>query len=204
MQWLLCMSYSEGKRDLLWVVIYIWEKKRKWRQKFLRRRHVLRKPRLVCESCGSTNEWWNNVKREDLPNTWWKRHFRMSKECFFEILDEVKPLLDLKPNRPNYRFLSAVKELAITLYCLKDTSSLWMTANTFGIHQCTVSKNIVEVCKAIMLFWAQMIRIPCALKMIWEKKFGIRIKVWNTAGFLVHRWHACRNKTFYRKFTRLL
>ena len=67
---------------------------------------------------------------------------------FFEILDEVKPLLDPKPNCPNYRFLLSEKKLAITLYYLKDTGSLWMTANTFGIHQCTVSKTIVEVCKA--------------------------------------------------------
>ena len=73
----------------------------------------------------------------------------MSKESLFEILEEVKPLLEPKPNCPNYRFLSAEKKLAITLYYLKDTGSLWMTANTFGIHQCTVSKTIVEVCKAI-------------------------------------------------------
>ena len=77
------------------------------------------------------------------------KKFRRSKECFFEILDEVKPLLDPKANCPNYRFLSAEKKLAVTLYYLKDTGSLWMTANIFGIHQCTASKTIVEVCKAI-------------------------------------------------------
>ena len=71
----------------------------------------------------------------------------MSKERFFEILEEAKPLLDPKPNCPNYRFLSAEKKLANTLYYLKDTDSLWMTANTFGIHQCTVSKTIIEVCE---------------------------------------------------------
>ena len=118
--------------------------------KFSRRRHLLRKPRSVRVALESTDGWWNNVKR-DLPNTWWKINFRMSKEFFFfffEILDEVKPLLDPKPNCPNYRFLLSEKKLAITLYYLKDTGSLWMTANTFGIHQCTVSKTIVEVCKA--------------------------------------------------------
>ena len=73
----------------------------------------------------------------------------MSKECFFEILDEVKPLLDPKANCPNYRFLSAEKKLAVTLYYLKDTGSLWMTANIFGIHQCKASKTIVKVCKVI-------------------------------------------------------
>ena len=68
---------------------------------------------------------------------------------FLKILDEVKTLLDPKPNFPNYKFLLAEKELAITLYYLKDTGSLWMTANTFGIHQLTVSKTTVEVCKGI-------------------------------------------------------
>ena len=68
----------------------------------------------------------------------------------FEILVEIKPLLDPKPNCPNYRFLSAEKKLAITLYTMYTIyNSLWMTANTFRIHQCTVSKAIVEVCKAI-------------------------------------------------------
>ena len=39
--------------------------------------------------------------------------------------------------------------MAVTLYYLKDTGSIWMTANTFGIHQCTVSKVLLQVCTAI-------------------------------------------------------
>ena len=35
------------------------------------------------------------------------------------------------------------------MYCLKDTGSLWMTANTFGVHQCAASKIIILVCNAI-------------------------------------------------------
>ena len=45
--------------------------------------------------------------------------------------------------------MSAEKKLAVTLYYLKDTGSLWMTANTFGLHQCTVSKTINEVCDVL-------------------------------------------------------
>ena len=66
----------------------------------------------------------------------------MSKECFFGILDEVKPLLDPKPNCLNYR-------LHFIIHYLKDIGPFWMTANTFGIYQCTVSKTIVEVCKTV-------------------------------------------------------
>ena len=57
--------------------------------------------------------------------------------------------MDRKPNCPNYRFLSPEEKLEITVYYLKDTGSLWMTANTFRIHQCTVSKAIAKVCEAI-------------------------------------------------------
>lgn len=39
--------------------------------------------------------------------------------------------------------------MAATLYYHKDTGSLWMTANTFGIHQCTVTKIVTQVCHAI-------------------------------------------------------
>ena len=77
-----------------------------------------------------------------------EKKFLDVKKMLFEVLDEVKPLMYPKPNSPNYRFLSAEKKLAITLYYLKYTGSLWMTANTLGIHQCTVSKTIFEVCKA--------------------------------------------------------
>ena len=41
------------------------------------------------------------------------------------------------------------KNLAVTLYYLKDTGSMWMIANTFGVHHCTVSNIIFQVCSAI-------------------------------------------------------
>ena len=59
--------------------------KKKWiqRQKFFRRHHLFRKPRSVWVTCGSTDEWWNNVKREYLTNTWGKRSFWM--KCFWNL-----------------------------------------------------------------------------------------------------------------------
>ena len=91
----------------------------------------------------------------------------MSKECFFEISDEVKPLLNPKSNCPNYRFLSAEKKLAIILYYLKDTGSLWMTANPVGIDQCTVSNTIIEVFKAInAILGPDYLHLPCCVVII--------------------------------------
>ena len=93
--------------------------------------------------------WWNNlltgVSHEDV----WKKNFRMKREEFFELCDGLRPHISPVPNSPNYKAISAEKELAITLYSLKDTGSMWMTANTFGVHQSTVTKVIVQVCSAI-------------------------------------------------------
>ena len=50
-----------------------------------------------------------------------EKKFSDVKKMFFEVLDEVKPLMDPKPNSPNYKFLSAEKKVAITLYYLKYT-----------------------------------------------------------------------------------
>ncbi|KAJ7335991.1 hypothetical protein OS493_013357 [Desmophyllum pertusum] len=69
----------------------------------------------------------------DVPEWCWKKHFRMSKECFYELADELRPFIAPHPDSPNRRALSTEKRLAVTLYYLKDTGSLWMTANAFGI-----------------------------------------------------------------------
>ncbi|XP_046858633.1 protein ALP1-like [Xenia sp. Carnegie-2017] len=85
------------------------------------------------------------------PDDEWKRNFRMSKERFFQLCEELRPYISEGINTPNYRSLSREKKLAITLYYLKDTGSIWMTANAFGVHQCTVSKIVLAVCNAICI-----------------------------------------------------
>ena len=52
------------------------------RQKFLRRRNLLRKPRSVWVARGSTDEWWNNVKQEDLPKHLVEKKFSDFKRMF--------------------------------------------------------------------------------------------------------------------------
>ena len=53
------------------------------------------------------------------------------------------------------------KKITVVLYYLKYTGSLWMTAKTFGIHQCTVSKTIIEVSNAInSIIGSQFVHLP--------------------------------------------
>ena len=119
------------------------------KRKHLRARLLNRKKRSIWVVNGRTEQWWKNLIGADVPDSCWKKNLRMFKENFYQLADELRPFIAPKPGSPNYRYLTTEKKIALTLYYLKDTGSLWMTANTFGVHQCTVSKTIVEVCTAI-------------------------------------------------------
>ncbi len=88
---------------------------------------------------------WNGIA----PEEHWKKNFRMPRESFMDLLAELNPYISPNLSSPNYRALSAEKKLALTLYFLKDTGSLGMTANTFGVAINTASAVITEVCQVI-------------------------------------------------------
>ena len=52
----------------------------------------------------------------------------MSRDQFYNLVKELNPFITPNPLSPNRRALPADKKLAITLYYLKDTVSLPMTA----------------------------------------------------------------------------
>ena len=139
------------KKRMLLISAYLCSKNNKWakRKKHLKLRTLCRKRRTIWVANGRTDQWWTNLLHENVPPGTWKKNLRMSKECFYNLVAQLDPVIGPKPNSPNYRFLTTDKKLAVTLYYLKDTGSLWMTANTFGIHQSTVTKVITEVCSAI-------------------------------------------------------
>ena len=98
--------------------------------------------------------------------------------------NELRPFIEPNPNSPNYRYLSTEKKLGLTLYYLKDTGTLWMTANTFGIHQCTVSKIIMEVCTAISTHLGPTyLRLPQDLEEMRRKVSEFELKFGMTQAF---------------------
>ena len=117
--------------------------------KLLKQRSLLRKKRGKWVHLGRTDLWWQNIRHGVLPESCWRKNFRMSRNDFYTLLDEIEPYLSPDSSSPNYRALSACTKLAITLYYLKDKGSLAMTANSFGIAVCTASKVITQVCKTI-------------------------------------------------------
>ena len=114
----------------------------------------------------------------------WLKSFRMNKTQFLILC--IRTFISPKVNTPNYRALSLEKKVVMYLYYLKDTASLWMSANTFNVHQCTVTKVVMEVCKAIVNYLSKkMIKIPLTQVLL--------IKVWTGASIWLHELHPHTN-----------
>lgn len=58
-----------------------------------------------------------------------EKKFRMNKTQFFHLCLKFEPFLYLLSL--NYRMLYVEEKVALTLYYLKDTWSIWITASTF-------------------------------------------------------------------------
>lgn len=86
---------------------------------------------------------------EDSSDDVWHKNFRLSRNQFNCLVQDLRAWISPDPKTPNYRALSAEKKVAVTLYYLKDTGSLCMTANSFGLALPTTSSVISEVCTAI-------------------------------------------------------
>ena len=138
-------------RILYMITVYniIKQNKLKRKRRHMQIRRMFRKPRGFWYKRSRTEDWWLKMISDKASARSWKKNFRMSKESFQDLLAKISPFISPKPNSPNCRLMSAEKKLAVTLYYLKDTGSLWMTANTFGLHQCTASKTINEVCDVL-------------------------------------------------------
>ena len=77
------------------------------------------------------------------------------------LLAELKSYIVPDCMSPNFRASSAEKKLAVTLYYLKETGSLQMTANIFGLATPTVSDIVFQVCKTIPFILGQKyIKLP--------------------------------------------
>ena len=77
--------------------------------------------------------------------TEWKNNLHLNQEDFMELVDSIQHIVSPNPDSPNPRKLDAEKKVAITLYYLKDTGSIMMTANTFGIARCTACKVVIQL-----------------------------------------------------------
>lgn len=139
-----------NKRNMLIVSILMSKRRHLFlKMKAKRISQLTQKRREVWYKQGRSDKWWKNLLSGKLSGDEWQRNFRLTGAEFFKLEKDLRPFISPDPSSPNYRTMSAAKQLAITLYYIKYTGSLRMTANTFGIHVCTVSKTIHDVWKAL-------------------------------------------------------
>ena len=112
------------------------------------RRKIRRGPvRRLWRAPGRTEEWWTNLWTGKLPDHEWKTNLRMTRAVFMSVADELRYFLEPREDCPRRGdVLSVEKQLAMTLYYLKDQGSLRMTANSFGVAICTLSVVLRKVC----------------------------------------------------------
>lgn len=112
------------------------------KRRIIRRRRFQRKP-------GRTDQWWRNLFEGRMEESEWKKNFRMDRNVFMVLANEVRPFLQPSRGPRGDDVLSVEKQLAMTLYYLKDQGSILMTANAFGVALCTVSVVVRKVCHVL-------------------------------------------------------
>ena len=153
------------------------------RLKHVRRRAVCRRGR-VWRIPGRTAQWWQNLYNRVLPESEWKKNLRMERDHFMALADELRPFIQPGISPRGLDVLSVEKQLAMTLYFLKDQGSLAMTANGFGVAFCTVSVVVRKVCYIITnVLGPKYIKLPTTNEQINELVTGMENKYGFSQGF---------------------
>lgn len=124
------------------------------------RRRIFRRRGTMWRNAGRTEQWWLNLYNGVLPEREWKKNLRMSRAVFMSVADELRPFLQPGRSPRGLDVLSVEKQLAMTLYFLKDQGSLTMTTNAFGVAHCTVSVLVRKVCDITNVLGPRYIKLP--------------------------------------------
>ena len=113
---------------------------------------------------GRTGVWWKNFVTGVMLPEEWRENFRMSRDSFFELCEEVRPFLEKQTT--NMRVpISVEKQLAVTLYYLADEGRYRKVANAFGISRAAVSIIVRKVAYVITVHLGpKYIRLPTTIE----------------------------------------
>ena len=149
-------------------------------KKKLKTLHKNKKKRRCWFKQGRSDTWWSNLIQGIYPLEFWKKNLCLTKNQFFNLTNELQRYISpslLSTNAGNKCKLNAGKKLALTLYYLKDTGSLIMTANNYGVAISNASSVIYEVCLAICQnLGPQYIRLPETREEMREKVSEFKVK----------------------------
>ena len=83
-------------------------------------RALNRKPRRFWKKPRRSDRWWKNLIGSVLLDCEWRKNFRMPREMFIKLAYEIRSFIAPHPNAVRSDVLTVEKQLAITLYFLKD------------------------------------------------------------------------------------
>ena len=111
---------------------------------------------------GRTSRWWQNFLDDIVVPEKWRENFRMSKETFMKLCNELRPCLEKQVT--NMRGpLSVETQVGVTLYYLSDEARYRKVANSFGIGKNTVSTTVRRVATVISTkLGPKYINLPCS------------------------------------------
>lgn len=126
-------------------------------------------PRPRRQRCVWTRErsstWWNTIVLGTFGEREWVENFRMRKETFMYLCNQVRPFIF----RMNTRLRKAViveRRVGITLWCLATPCEYRSVAHLFGVHRSTVCIIVHETCQAILhTLMDRYIRFPSGNEM---------------------------------------
>ena len=106
---------------------------------------------------------------EIVPLAEWKDNFRMRRENFLKLCDELHPFIK-RQTTVMCAPVEVERQVALTLYYLSDEGRLRKTANAFGLARATVSVIIRRVTAAISLHMGpKYIKLPLSEEAVLDK-----------------------------------
>ena len=123
-----------GRRDIFFFLL-TWDFLSLQARHFRHKLKTMGKITLISDCKQRWLLWWLLL----LPDDTYEKNFRIPKGDFEAFVAELRPYISPNPLSPNHRAPNAEKKVAITLYYLKDTASIGIVVNSFGVAICTVA-----------------------------------------------------------------
>ena len=107
-----------------------------------------RAPRRYWIRAGRTGLWWENIRNGTAVNEEYKEKFRMRKENFEKLCNELRPYIERQSTNMR-NCIDVETQVAVYLYYTSDGGRLRKTANAFGLSRASVSGIVRRLGKAI-------------------------------------------------------
>ena len=146
-------SYNRRMRNMINLVSETSHRSTKKSRRKQNRRRFWERP-------GRVSTWWENFVNDVVVPEEWRENFRMTKETFTSLCDELRAALQ-KEDTTMRREITVEMQVALTLYLLADEGCYRKIATAFGISRSSVSIIVRKVTTAIStLLGPKYIKLP--------------------------------------------